>query len=80
MESGAGFFVFTGPAIREYGGMGKMKLKPETFARWIENLRDANPAVCMKWFSGGKTFTEVYEYLMQSWSRDEVAGAFMAVQ
>ena len=56
-----------------------MKMTHEVFARWIENLNDANIDVCRRWFGDGKTFPEVYDYLMQSWTRDEVAAAFMSV-
>lgn len=56
-----------------------MKITPETFKRWIENLNDANIDVCRRWFGDGKTFPEVYDYLMQSWTRDEVASAFLSV-
>lgn len=54
-----------------------MNIEKETFERWIGNLKDANRLVCLRWFGEGKTFPEAYEYLLQSWSRDEVAGAFM---
>jgi len=56
-----------------------MNIEKETFVRWIENLIDADAAVCLRWFGDGKTFPETYEYLLKSWSRDEVATAFMMV-
>jgi hypothetical protein len=63
---------------RNEGGIGmRVEISSAGFERWVKNLPDANVVTCMAWFGSGRTVAECFVYLSDSWTREEIATAFL---